>query len=105
MRRYERVARRNVRKRSRVDDDRVDGSDVDDGDTAVYMVDSQVEGAREMSGDYDEIDLNKAVQTDLTSTYINELEENAVLIDSTNRCISAEVEKKCSRKVRKRRVF
>ena len=106
MERYERIATRNSRKRSRVDDDgtdgaddEVDGSDVvddGDGDTAACMVDNEVEGDKEMSGDDDDDesdDLGKAVQTDLTSTYISKLEENIVLMDNKNRYIAAEAEK------------
>ena len=70
-------------------DDEVDGSDVvDDGDgdtAAACMVDNEVEGDKEMSGDDDDDesdDLGKAVQTDLTSTYISKLEENIVLMDN-----------------------
>ena len=43
------------------------------------MVDNEVEGDKEMSGDNDDDesdDLGKAVQTDLTATYISKLEEN-----------------------------
>ena len=41
------------------------------------MVDNEVEGDKEMNGDDDESDdLGKAVQTDLTSTYISKLEDN-----------------------------
>ncbi len=98
MERYKRISKRNSRKRSRVDDgadvivNRSEVVDDNEGDTTVSIADNEVEGEgeKEMS---ESDDLDKVVQTDLTSTYISKLEENIVSLDSKNKSISTEAEK------------
>ena len=98
MNRYERVARRNSRKRCRADDegtdDRVNGEDDRDDGTGVDGAVEGLEGDKETSGDYDASENSgKAVQTDLTSMCISKLEQNVDLIETKKRYIAAEAEK------------
>ena len=98
MNRYERVARRNSRKRCRADDegadDRVNGADDGDDGTGLDGAVEGPEGDKEMSGYYDASgNLSKAVQTDLTSMCISKLEQNVVIIDTKNRSIAEKAEK------------
>ena len=77
MNRYERVARRNSRKRCQADDegadDGVNGANDGDDGTGVDGAVEGLEGDKETSGDYDASrNLGKAVQTDLTSIHVHQ---------------------------------
>ncbi len=120
MERNERIAARNSRKRPQVDDDvAIDGvsnedTDKDDEIDAVdgdNDKDDEVEDAEgnaacvvgnEVVGDQ-EMRCNRTVQTDLTSTYIRELEETIYV--STSHQKQRRPMKKSTEKVRNRRIF
>ena len=105
MERYKRISERNNRKTSR-DGEADDGANIsvgesyladdNEGYTSVSIAENEVEVEKEISEDEydnDSNDLNKVIQTDLTSSYISKLEESVASMDSKNKYITAEAER------------